>query len=311
MPTATALTLLPRPEPLRAAVDAFARRLEAQGGSPRTVSAYTRDLERVADVLAARRPGLTVGDVTPALLDDVLSSPAITAGIRGEPCSPAMLHRLKASVRSFFAWAEETGMIASNPARFVRLQRLNPRPPVFLTEREKRQLLKTLRQTDTREARRDRVIIELFLGTGIRLRELVNLDVDDVDLDAKHIRIVGKGNVPQVKFLKTDLRSLLRGYLAERRRMGTGECTAMFLSNRDTRLTARQVARRLDAWVKAAGIGKRLGPHALRHTFATHLYAKSGDILIVQRALGHANLSTTQVYTHLVDGALEDAMERL
>ncbi|HNT88270.1 MAG TPA: tyrosine-type recombinase/integrase, partial [Candidatus Hydrogenedentes bacterium] len=181
----------------------------------------------------------------------------------------------------------------------------------FLTEREKRQLLKTLRQTDTREARRDRVIIELFLGTGIRLRELVGLDADDVDLDAKHIRIVGKGNVPQVKFLKTDLRSLLRGYLAERRRMGTGECAALFLSNRDTRLTARQVARRLDAWVKAAGIGKRLGPHALRHTFATHLYAKSGDILIVQRALGHANLSTTQVYTHLVDGALEDAMERL
>jgi len=93
--------------------------------------------------------------------------------------------------------------------------------------------------------------------------------------------------------------------------MGTGECAPLFLSNRDTRLTARQVARRLDAWVKAAGIAKHLGPHALRHTFATHLYAKSGDILIVQRALGHANLSTTQVYTHLLDGALEDAMERM
>lgn len=311
MPTATPLTLLPSPEPFRAAVDAFAWRLEAQGGSPRTVSAYTRDLERVASVLAARRPGLVLGDVTPALLDDVLSGPAVTAGTRGAPSSSATLHRLKASVRSFFAWAEETGMVSSNPARFVRLQRLNPKPPVFLTEREKRQLLKTLRQTDTREARRDRVIIEMFLGTGIRLQELVNLDVDDVDLDAKHIRIVGKGNVPQVKFLKTDLRSLLRGYLAERRRMGVGDTTALFLSNRDTRLTTRQVARRLDTWVGAAGIGKHLGPHALRHTFATHLYAKSGDILIVQRALGHASLSTTQVYTHLVDGALEDAMERL
>lgn len=311
MQTAMPLTLLPSPEPLRVAVGAFARRLEAQGGSPRTVSAYTRDLDRVATALAARRPDLVLGDVTPALLDDVLSGPAIATGSSGAPCSPATLHRLKASVRSFFAWAEETGMVASNPARFVRLQRLNPKPPVFLTEREKRQLLKTLRQTDTREARRDRVIIEMFLGTGIRLQELVNLDVDDLDLDAKHIRVVGKGNVQQVKFLKTDLRSLLRGYLAERRRVGLGECTALFLSNRDTRLTARQVARRLDTWVKAAGIDKHLGPHALRHTFATHLYAKSGDILIVQRALGHASLSTTQVYTHLVDGALEDAMERL
>ena len=311
MPATTPLTLLPSPEPFRVAVVAFARRLEAQGGSPRTVSAYTRDLERVADVIGARHPGLALGDVTPALLDDVLSNPAVNTGSRGEPCSPATLHRLKASVRSFFAWAEETGKVASNPARFVRLQRLNPKPPVFLTEREKRQLLKTLRQTDTREARRDRVIIELFLGTGIRLQELVGLDVDDVNLDAKHVRIVGKGNVPQVKFLKTDLRSLLRGYLAERRRMGTGERTALFLSNRDMRLTARQVARRLDTWVKAARINKHLGPHALRHTFATHLYAKSGDILIVQRALGHASLSTTQVYTHLVDGTLEDAMERL
>jgi integrase/recombinase XerC len=257
---------------------------------------------------AFRRPGVRtrrgaagprVGRyVTPALLDDVLSGPAIIAGTRGTPCSPATLHRLKASVRSFFAWAEETGMIASNPARFVRLQRLNPKPPAFLTEREKRQLLKTLRQTDAREARRDRVIIEMFLGTGIRLQELVNLDVDDVDLDAKHIRIVGKGNVPQVKFLKTDLRSLLRGYLSVRRcaecdsvdclqrrtshaALRTEKCSALFLSNRDTRLTARQVARRLDTWVEAASIGKHLGPHALRHTFATHLYAKSGDILIV------------------------------
>ncbi len=311
MPTATALTLLPNPEPLHVAVDAFARRLEAQGASPRTVSAYTRDLERVASVLAARQPGLAVGDVTPALLDDVLSSPAMMAETKGAPCSPATLHRLKAAVRSFFAWAEETGVIASNPARFVRLPRLHPKPPAFLTEREKRQLLKTLRQTDTREARRDRVIIEMFLGTGIRLQELVNLDVDDVDLDAKHIRIVGKGNVPQVKFLKTDLRSILRSYLSVRRRMGSGETTALFLSNRDTRLTSRQVARRLDVWLKAAGINKHLGPHALRHTFATHLYAKSGDILIVQRALGHASLSTTQVYTHLVDGALENAIERL
>jgi integrase/recombinase XerC len=158
---------------------------------------------------------------------------------------------------------------------------------------------------------RDRVVIELFLGTGIRLQELVDLDIDDVDLDAKHLHVRAKGDVPQVKFLKSKLRSLLRSYLKERRRQGDGERRAMFLSNRGTRLSERQVARRLERWLKAAGIEKQLTPHGLRHTFATHLYSRTGDILVVQRALGHRDLSTTQIYTHLVDGMLEDAIERL
>lgn len=310
-PNTTPLTLLPSPEPLNTAIQAFARSLEAQGNSPRTVSAYLRDLERLAAVLVARHPGITIAAVTPAALDTALSDPAITETAAGTPRSAATLHRLKAAVRSFFAWADETGLIQGNPARFVKLRRLTPKPPAFLTEQEKRRLLKTLRQTDSAEAKRDRVIFELFLGTGVRLQELVNLDLDDVDLDAKHVRIVGKGNKPQVKFLKTDLRLLLRTHLAERRRNGTGGVTALFISNRNTRLCARQVARRLDYWLAKASIPKTLGPHALRHTFATHLYARTGDILVVQRALGHANLATTQVYTHLLDGQLEDAIERL
>jgi integrase/recombinase XerC len=158
---------------------------------------------------------------------------------------------------------------------------------------------------------RDRVVIELFLGTGIRLQELVDLDIDDVDLDAKHLHVRAKGDVPQVKFLKSKIRSLLRSYLKERRRQGDGECRALFLSNRGSRLCERQVARRLEHWLKAARIEKQLTPHALRHTFATHLYSRTGDILVVQRALGHRDLSTTQIYTHLVDGVLEDATERL
>ena len=113
-------------------------------------------------------------------------------------------------VRSFFAWAEETGQVAENPARSVTLRRLPRTPPRFLTEAEKRRLFKELRGRSSALARRDRLIVELFLGTGIRLRELVDLDVDDVDLDARHLRIRAKGGVPQVKFLKSTLRSLLR-----------------------------------------------------------------------------------------------------
>ena len=313
---------LPRTEPLPAprasrqagleqAVEAFGRRLAADGRSSNTISAYLRDLKRFTGVLLTRHPGVTISQVTPGMLDEALTASAVAHTASGAPRSPASLHRFKAAIRSFFAWAEETGLVSENPARSVTLRRLPRTPPVFLTEAEKRRLLKELRGHSGALARRDRVIIEVFLGTGIRLQELVDLDVDDVDLDAKHLHVRAKGDVPQVKFLKSNLRSLLRSYLKERRRQGDGECPALFLSNRGSRLSERQVARRLEHWLKAAGIDKQLTPHALRHTFATHLYSRTGDILVVQRALGHRDLSTTQIYTHLVDGVLEDAIERL
>ena len=310
--TATsALRRLPGPEPFERSVEAFGRRLAAEGRSPNTISAYLRDLRQLSAVLLQRHPGLTPDCVTSALLDEALTSSAVVISTKGTARSPASLHRFKAAVRSFFAWAKETGQVAENPARSVTLRRLPRTMPSFLTEAEKRRLLKELRGRSSKLARRDRLIIELFLGTGIRLRELVNLNIDDVDLAAKHLRVCAKGGVPQVKFLKSTLRSLLRACLKERRRQGDGECRALFLSNRALRLSKRQVSRRLDHWLQAARIDKKLSPHALRHTFATHLYRRTGDILVVQRALGHRDLSTTQIYTHLVDDALEDALERL
>ena len=305
------LRLLPRPEPFEQVVEAFGRRLAADGRSPNTISAYLRDLKCFAGVLSARNPGVTISQVTSGMLDEALTAPAVLRTVSDTPRSPASLHRFKAAVRSFFSWLEETGQASVNPARSVTLRRIPRTPPSFLTEAEKRRLLKELRGRSSTLAIRDRVVIELFLGTGIRLQELVDLDIDDVDLDAKHLHVRAKGGVPQVKFLKSKIRSLLRSYLKERRRQGDGECRALFLSNRGSRLCERQVARRLEHWLKAARIEKQLTPHALRHTFATHLYSRTGDILVVQRALGHRDLSTTQIYTHLVDGVLEDAIERL
>ena len=309
--TTSALRLLPDPEPLEQAVEAFGRRLTAQGRSPNTTSAYLRDLRQLRQILLERHPGLTLDRVTSAMLDEALTSPAVVNSAAGTPRALASLHRFKAAVRSFFAWAEETGQVAENPARSVTLRRLPRSTPTFLTEAEKRRLSKTLRGRSSKLARRDRVIIELFLGTGIRLQELVSLDLDDVDLDAKHLRVRAKGGVPQVKFLKATLRSLLRSYLMERRHQGNGECRALFLSNRNARLSPGQVANRVKHWLGKARINKRLSPHGLRHTFATHLYSRTGDILVVKRALGHRDLSTTEIYTHLVDDALEHALERL
>jgi integrase/recombinase XerC len=295
---------------LTGATEAFCARLSAEGRSPATIAAYRRDLALVARVAGELAPGIVCREVTVGLLDEVFSAGAVTESERG-PRSAASLHRMKAAVRAFFAWAAETGVVGDNPARSIRMHRLPRKLPVFLTTAEKKRLLKELKGRTDFSALRDRAMIEVLLGTGIRLGELTALDMDDIDLDAKHLRVRAKGNVPQVKFIKTDLRTLLRRYLAERRRHGRPEMEALFLSNRDGRLCQRQIANRLAHWLRKAGIEKELTPHGLRHTFATHLYGATNDLLVVQRALGHRDVSTTQIYTHLVDGQLEEALERL
>ena len=295
---------------LTAATEAFCARLSAEGRSPATIAAYRRDLALVARVADELAPGIVCRAVTAGLLDQVFSAGAVTESERG-PRSAASLHRMKAAVRAFFAWAVEAGVVDDNPARSIRMHRLPRKLPVFLTTAEKKRLLKELKGRTDFSALRDRAMIEVLLGTGIRLGELAALDMDDIDLDAKHLRVRAKGNVPQVKFIKTDLRTLLRRYLAERRRHGRPEMEALFLSNRDGRLCQRQIANRLAHWLRKAGIEKELTPHGLRHTFATHLYGATNDLLVVQRALGHRDVSTTQIYTHLVDGQLEEALERL
>ena len=295
---------------LTGATEAFCARLSAEGRSPATIAAYRRDLALVARVAGELTPGIVCRAVTAGLLDQVFSAGAVTESERG-PRSAASLHRMKAAVRAFFAWAAEAGEVDDNPARSIRMHRLPRKLPVFLTTAEKKQLLKELKGRTDFSALRDRAMIEVLLGTGIRLGELAALDMDDIDLDAKHLRVRAKGNVPQVKFIKTDLRTLLRRYLAERRRHGRPEMEALFLSNRDGRLCQRQIANRLAHWLRKAGIEKELTPHGLRHTFATHLYGATNDLLVVQRALGHRDVSTTQIYTHLVDGQLEEALERL
>ncbi|MGB9618780.1 MAG: site-specific integrase [Armatimonadota bacterium] len=288
-------------------IDDFAVRLRAQGRSELTISAYLRDLRCFAHAL----PDVGVRNITHAMVDAALTDPSVAYSDDGAPKSAATMHRLKAVIRSFFTWATESGITDTNPAKSVATKRLARTPPEFLTEAEKRRLLKEVHDRANPLARRDRVIFELFLGTGIRIAELVNLDIDDVDLDGKHIYITGKGGIPQAKFLKSSLRTLLRNYLKGRRRLTGSETTALFVSSRGTRLCCRQIAQRLAYWLGKAGIQKNVTPHGLRHTFATHLYAATSDLELVKRALDHLCIASTEIYTHLADNALEDAIERL
>lgn len=292
---------------LEACRDSYLLSLRVNGRAESTLSAYRRDISQTILALRATNSMCRLSDVTPTLLEEALASPSIMQTAAGKPRSAASLHRLKASVKGFFCWAHMAGLIPDDPSRTIRLRRLNPAPPRFLTLPEKRLLLDTLASQATL---RDRMMIELLLATGMRLGELVALNLEDVDLANGQLRVRAKGNAQQIRFLKSSICPLLKDYLAHRKAQGETS-PALFLSNRRHRITPHQVASRLEVWLTAAGIEKHLTPHSLRHTFATHLYSATSDLLIVQRALGHRDLSTTQIYTHVVDHQLTEALELL
>lgn len=291
-------------------VESFCAHLRAGQKAIGTIAAYERDLRTVAAVLARQGHSTQLADIRSTHLEGCFLDSAITHH-REHPRAEASIHRIKAAVRAFFSWAMEEEIIQKNPARSIKTHRLTQTPPQFLTTGEKRTLLKELKGRTDYSSLRDRALIEILLGTGIRIGELAALDLDDVDLVSKHLRVRAKGNVPQVKFLKTDLRTLLKRYLEFRKLEAPQSEPALFLSSRGSRLSVRQIANRISHWLGKAGIDKELTPHSLRHTFATHLYAATGDLLVVQRALGHRDISTTQIYTHLVDDQLEAALEML
>ncbi len=144
----------------------------------------------------------------------------------------------------------------------------------------------------------------LLLGTGMRLSSLVNLNVSDVDLGSSTIRVNGKGNVEQLVFLNRGLKRLLKGYLVPH----ADTADPLFLSLRTWRIGPRQVELRLAYWLELAGIAYRCSVHTLRHTFATRLYEKTNDLRLVQRALGHRRVTTTEIYTQIADSDLKCAL---
>ncbi len=165
-------------------------------------------------------------------------------------------------------------------------------------------MLATIKKHKTPIAGRDHLMFALLLGTGIRLSSLVNLNLGDVDLDSGAIRVNGKGNVERLVFLNSGLKRLLKSHLVKR--ADTNE--PLFLSLRTRRIGARQVELRLAYWLELAGITCRCSVHTLRHTFATRLYEKTKNLRLVQRALGHQRVTTTEIYTQLADADLKQVI---
>lgn len=290
---------------LSQAIETFIRSLEANGRSPHTLSCYRRDLK----LLLAFVGDVECGELAADLVNRFVLSDGVQRSAGGAAKSQTSVGRTKAALKSFGRFLADVGVVAASPAAGLRIQRQPREEPAHLTPAERKLLVKAVAARGGEAAERDLVILELFLGSGIRLAELVGLDVGDVSLDDKRLMLRWvKGGRAETRFLSTALRTMLGRYLRSRRRLATNE-TALFLSNRGTRITARQVERRFGEWLEWAGIAKPLTVHSLRHTFATHLYGRTRNLLLVQRALGHRSPSTTAVYAHLFDHELEDALE--
>jgi integrase/recombinase XerC len=292
---------------LSQALESFTVYLQANRRSPQTISCYRRDL-----VGLLRYAGdLPIEGVTPGMVQAWVASDAVQCQADGRRRKEVTINRCKSALRAFGSWLADVCLLARSPASGIQVRRTDKRSPSFLSDPERKRMLREVSARKGAAAARDRIMLELMLGTGIRLAELVGLDIGAVDLDAKRLTVRVKGGRTETRFLNTDLRILLRRYLRTRLQADT-ESPALFLSNRRDRISARQVQARFQCWLAWAGIQRPgLSVHSLRHTFGTRLYRKTHDLVLTGRALGHRTTEATLVYVHEDTEALEEALESL
>ena len=211
------------------------------------------------------------------------------------------------AVRNFYRFLMKTASIKKNPFAYILTPKEEKKLPSVLTEKEAASLLDPIGTTDFFSLR-DRVILELIYSTGIRINELVNLDTKDCDFVNGEIKVLGKGGKQRIAPVGGVALDLLKKYTRELRNVSPE--SILFINKSNGRLTARSIERMIIKYAKAAGIEKKVTPHTLRHSFATHLLDRGADLRSVQELLGHANLSTTQIYTHLSIQKLKKEYEK-
>ena len=279
------------PEALSGPLAAFERNLRFERRmSAHTVAAYIGDLERFAEFV--QRSGTTGWhDVTATLVQ------RFVAVRHRQGIGPRSLQRTLSAIRAFFRYGLDRGVFSGNPAAGVRA----PRAPAKLPELLEVDRVGALLDFDPEDllALRDRAMLELFYSCGLRLSELVGLDLKDLDLRDAMVEVTGKGGKGRRLPVGRYAIDALNAWLARRRELASPGEKALFVSRLGRRISRRSVAARLDEWVRRRGLGGKVHPHMLRHSFASHLLESSGDLRAVQELLGHSDISTTQVYTHL------------
>jgi integrase/recombinase XerC len=263
----------------------FERRL-----SPHTASNYARDLRALADY--AERGSLDDWKRIDSQHVRMFAARSHAGGL-----SPRSVQRRLSAARGFFNYLMREGVLKSNPAVDIRAPKAAKRLPGTLDADQLNQLLDI--PAEDALAVRDRAIMELFYSSGLRLSELVGLDIANLDLPDRTVRVLGKGLKTRIVPVGRKADSALRAWLKERVALADVAELALFVGQNGTRLKHRAIQLRIAYWAKRKGLPSRVYPHLFRHSFATHLLESSKDLRGVQELLGHADISTTQIYTHL------------
>ncbi len=272
-------------------IEKFVRHLSHERRlSTHTCKNYQRDLNGLALWCDEQKVETWAG-----LDDEHMRAFAAAAFRRG--LSPKSIQRQLSAARTFFRFLLREKAVKVNPVQSVSAPKTAKRLPENLDADRMARLLDI--PGDGPLVARDRAILELLYSSGLRLSELTGLDIGDVDLGDGTVSVTGKGDKDRVIPVGRFAREALKNWLGERAALVKGDENAFFVSQRGSRLSPRSVQARVDHWAKRQGIDTRVYPHLFRHSFATHLLESSHDLRGVQELLGHANISTTQVYTHL------------
>jgi site-specific recombinase XerD len=281
------------------ALSLYDRDLRARGSAERTRRAYGVDLGGFAEW--AGEQGLGPGGVR---YRDVRR---YAAGLSGAGAEAATVARKLAAIRGLYGFLVRTGRAAANPAELVSSPKRSQKLPRVLTTVQMRSLLEGIPAHTPLELR-DRAMLELAYSCGLRCEEIVNLDQGALDFETEQLRVLGKGSKERLLPVGEPAQRALRRYLEKGRRALAGDPRepALFLSKSGRRLSNSDVTRRLGLWVKEAALQAGVSPHSLRHSFATHLLEGGADLRTIQELLGHASISTTQVYTRVDAARLRD-----
>jgi site-specific recombinase XerD len=295
------------------ALERFLSHMESRNASPRTIVEYRRNAGEFLAHLGSR--GVDWRSPDRATVRSYL------AGLADRGLAASSVGGRLAAVRSLYRHATRQGWIATDPLAGVRTPRRPGRLPRVLSVEDAARLVEAparprpgARRTDAATtdalARRDAALLELLYATGMRISEAASLTVDRVELGRQRLRVVGKGAKERELLFGAPARTAVEAYLRSGRprlaRTGV-QTAALFLNASGGALSARGARMAVARWVELSGVSERTSPHTLRHSFATHLLEGGADLRTVQELLGHANLSTTQIYTHLSDAALRSA----
>lgn len=291
-------------------IDDFIIHLKIEkNASSNTIESYQRDLFQFIDfvtvLLQVKDNQIDLDKINHLLVRKYLGF------LQEKGLAKSSVARKLASIRSFFKFLSREDIIVENPLKRVQTPKSEKRLPKFLYLEEVNLLLQAP-DTKTVQGKRDKAILELFYSSGLRISELTHLELDQIDLEVSYARVLGKGNKERIVPVGSYANSALREYLEARELLlrKTGKHNhVIFLNKFGDPITVRSIRNIVDKYIEKIALNKKISPHDLRHTFATHLLDKGADLRTVQELLGHVRMSTTQIYTHITKERLKSVYD--